>query len=192
MDPIFLDALGKGNLEVGISICKGLARRADQDIQAEMGLLLSLESPALPPADREVMLRWLLAAAEQAHAGDDALRSWADANSPGVRQMLERAQRWKDPQLKGALLTLALIAPDNLGTPAIMEVGMQVLRCLQDAPVGLLSPQDTALAMDFLSAARKTRSPAFFDLCVQAARLSRDRQVVDAARAAARELGALP
>ncbi|HTZ52746.1 MAG TPA: hypothetical protein VMF68_13850 [Spirochaetia bacterium] len=192
MDPIFVDALEKGNLEVGISICKGLARRSDLDIQAEMDLLLSLRSPALPPANCEVMLRWLLAASEQAHPGDDALRAWADANAPQVRQMLERVQRWKDPQLKDALLALAVIAPGSLGTGAIFEVGAQVVQSLQDAPGGLLSAQETALALDFLAVARKTRSPAFFDLCVEAARLSRDKGVVDAARAAARELAAPP
>ena len=192
MDSIFVDAISKGNLETGISICKGLGRRADLDVGAVTDLLLSQRSPVLPPANVEVMLRWMLAAAVRAHPAEDALRAWMDANAPQVHEMLERVRQWKDPQLKGALLPLALIAPDRMGTAAIAEIGTQIVRHLEDSPNGLLGAPETALAMDFLSAARKTRDPALFDLCVQTARFSRDTGVVEAARAAARELGALP
>ncbi len=192
MDPFLIQNLAAADLETGIAICRGLGRRPDLDVQAEIDFLLSQRTPARSAADTEVMLRWLVASATEAHPRQEELAAWVAANAPQVDRLLESMPRWKDAQLEGALLALAVIAPGTSGTAAIMEVAREVIRRLKDSPDGTISPQDTALALDVVNAARQAGKRVFFEPCVQIARLSRDKTLVDAARAAARELSTAP
>ncbi len=192
MDAFLIQNLDAADLETGIAICKGLGQRADLDVQAEIDFLLSQRNPVRSAASIEVMLRWLIASAAQAHPRQEELTAWVAANAPQVDRLLESMPRWKDAQLKGALLALAVIAPGTSGTAAIMEAAGEVIRKLEDSPDGTISPQDTALAVDAVAAARQAGKRVFFEPCVQIARLSRDKTLVDAARAAARQLATAP
>jgi hypothetical protein len=108
-----------------------------------------------------------------------------------VDSLLARISQWKNPQLKGALLSFAVIAPGSQGMHAIMDTGAAVVQELESSD-GLIPSEDAALALDFLSAARRTGRSDFFSYCAAIARLSRDKVLVDAARAAAAELARAP
>jgi hypothetical protein len=105
--------------------------------------------------------------------------------------LLFKITAWKNPQLKGALLAFAVIAPGPQGMHAIMDVGASVVRELE-ASDGLIPSEDAALVLDFLNAARRAARADFFTYCAAIARLSRDKVIVDAAHSAAAELAAAP
>jgi hypothetical protein len=187
MDGLILQNMAEGDFETRIALCKGLGRRNDQDVQAIIDALVSQRGLGADGTS-ELLLRWLIGSARDAHPQGEAFRAWAAANARSVDMLLDRMQRWKSAQLKGALLSLAVIAPENRGANAVMDVGLQVVHELQVSPDGLMPAQDTALALDFLAAARQLPSRDFFTVCADIARLSREKVLVDAARAAAREL----
>ena len=189
MDGFILQSIAEGDLETGIALCKGLGRRKDLDVQAVIDYLVTRRAPG-SEVKSEVMLRWLVVSAKEAHPEADSLRAWTAANSPSVGMLLERISLWKSAQLKGALLALAVIAPGDRGTRAIMDVGGDVVRELEDSPDGLIPSQDIALALDFLAAARRSAMAEFFPVCADIARLSREKVLVDAARSAATYLSA--
>jgi len=189
MDGFIVQSIIDGDLENGIALCKGLGRRKDLDVQAVIDSLATRRTPG-SETKSEVMLRWLVVSAKDAHPEADSLRAWAAANSRSVDLLLERISLWKSAQLKGALLTLAVIAPEDRGARAIMDVGRDVVRELEDSPDGLIPPQDIALALDFLAAARRSARAELFPVCADIARLSREKVLVDAARSAAIDLSA--
>jgi hypothetical protein len=187
MDAFIVQSIAEGDLETGIALCKGLGRRKDMDVQPIMDFLVTRRTPG-SDARAEVMLRWLVASAKAAHPDTESLRAWTAANSRSVDMLLERISLWKSAQLKGALLAFALIAPQDRGARAIMDIGHDVVRELLDSPDGLIPSQDTALALDFLNAARQSARTELFSVCVDIARLSREKVLVDAARSAAVDL----
>jgi len=189
MDDFIVQSIADGDLGTGIALCKGLGRRQDLDVQAVIDAIVARRTPG-SEVKSEVMLRWLVTSAREAHPQAESLRAWAAANSRSVDMLLGRISLWKSAQLKGALLELAVIAPEDRGARAIMDVGQDVVRELEDSPDGLIPSQDTALALDFLAAARRSARADFFPVCVQVARLSRENVLVDAARSAAQELAA--
>lgn len=191
MDALILQNMAEGDLETRIALCRGLGRRSDQDVQAIIDALVS-ERRLDVGGTSELLLRWLISSARDAHPQAEGLRAWGAANARSVDVLLERMPGWKSAQLKGALLSLAVIAPGSRGANAIMDVGLELVRELQEAPDGLMPSQDTALALDFLAAARQVPRRDFFGVCADIARLSREKVLVDAARGAARELAAAP
>jgi hypothetical protein len=189
MDSFIVQIIAEGDLETGIALCKGVGRRKDLDVQAVIDSLVARRTPG-SEVKSEVMLRWLVVSAMEAHPETGSLLAWSAANSRSVDMLLERISLWKSAQLKGALLAFAVIAPADRGARAIMDVGQDVVRELEDAPDGLIPSQDTALALDFLEAARQSGSAGFFPVCADIARLSREKLLVDAARSAALDLSA--
>ena len=190
MDPILLHVMAGSDLEENIGICKGLGRRPDPDISVFIDSLAA-GHVSKTATGTEVLLRWMLTAVLDAHTGEDSLRAWRDANARSVDMLLEKIDQWEEPQLKGLLLRLALIANTPQGLRAIMDVGTGVVRELEHSD-GLIRSGDAALALDFLSASRKAARSDFFPYCVQIARLSRDAHLVKAARAAAAALALTP
>lgn len=189
MDGFIVQSIAEGDLETGIALCKGLGRRKDLDVQAVIDSLVTRRAPG-SEVRSEVMLRWLVVSAREAHPETDALRAWITANSRSVDMLLERISLWKSAQLKGALLALAAIAPGDRAARATMDVGWDVVRGLEDSADGLIPSQDIALALDFLAAARESARAEFFPVCADIARLSREKVLVDAARSAAIDLSA--
>jgi len=190
MDPLILQIMAKSNLEDNIALCRGLGRRADADVH------VFIDSLAAGHASRtalgtEVLLRWLMSSVLDANPQEQSLRRWEAANASSVDMLLDRIDQWGNPQLRGALLTLAVIANSPQGMHAIMAVGVGVVRELERSD-GLIPSLDAALALDFLSAARRAARSDFLPCCTAIARLSRDAVLVRAARSAAKDLATAP
>jgi hypothetical protein len=189
-DPIILQTMATADLETNVALCKGLARRSDQDVGAIIDFLASGHA-AKTTAKTELLLRYLLQGVLDARSQPAALLSWVEANAVPLDGLLARISQWKDPQLKGALLSFAVIAPGSQGMHAIMDTGAAVVQELESSD-GLIPSEDAALGLDFLSAAQRTGRSDFFSYCAAIARLSRDKVLVDAARAAAAQLARAP
>ena len=190
MDPILLRVMAESGLEENIGICKGLGRRQDPDVSVFIDSLAA-GHVSKTATGTEVLLRWLLATVLDAHPGEESLRAWRDANAGSMDMLLEKIDQWEEPQLRGALLRFALIDNTPQGMRAIMEVGTGAVSRLERSD-GMIGAEDAALALDFLSAARKAARSDFFPYCVQIARLSRDAILVKAARTAAAALASAP
>ena len=190
MDPVILRIMAESDLEDSIALCRGLGQRADADVHVFIDSLMA-GHVAKTALGTEVLLRWLISSALAAHPQEQSLRSWQAANTSSVDELLDRIEQWQNPQLKGALLELAVIARSAQGMHAIMDVGDGVVRELERSD-GLIPSQDAALALDFLSAARSSSRSDFLPSCTAIARLSRDAVLVRAARSAAKDLAAAP
>ncbi len=188
MDPLMLHIMAESDLEENIALCKGLGRRADADVRVFIDSLAAGDT-SKTALGTEALLRRLLSSVLEANAREESLRAWQEANASSVEMLLDRIDQWGDPQLRGALVKLALIANTPQGVRAIMNVGTGVVRELERSD-GLIPSQDAALALDFLSAARVLARSDFFPSCVEIARLSRDEVLVKAARSAASALAA--
>jgi hypothetical protein len=190
-DSLILQVMAAGALEEKIALCRGLARRADQDLHSIIESLAAAHV-ASTSVTTEVLLRYLLEGVRDAHPQEKSLRDWYAANSSAVDLLLVRMPQWKSQQLKGDLLAFAVIAPGPQGLPAITDVGVSVVEELAASADGLVPSEDGALALNFLAAARQTARSDYFSYCADIARLSRDKVIVDAARAAAAALARAP
>jgi hypothetical protein len=188
MDPFILQTMAAGDLETSIALCRGLGRRSDANVQAVIDSLAA-GHVSRTSLGTEVLLRWLLKSAMDANSQEASLGAWLAANSSSVDMLLDRIAEWKNPQLKGALVRLAVVARSPQGTRAIMEVGASVVLELEHSG-GLIPSEDAALALDFLSAAQRSARSDYFTYCTEIARLSRDAILVKAARSAAAALAA--
>jgi hypothetical protein len=185
-DPIILQTMAAGDLEVNIALCRGVARRGDADVRSIIESLAAGHA-ARTALSTELLLRYLLQGVLDANPREAMLRIWAATNAGSLEMLLFRINEWKSAQLQGVLLAFAVIAPGPQGMHAIMDVGASVVREL-DASSGLIPSEDAALVLDFLSAARRAARSDFFPYCAAIARLSRDKVIVDAARSAAAAL----
>jgi hypothetical protein len=188
MDPVILQIIARSDLEENIAMCKGLGRRADADVRVFIDSLAAGHA-SRKALETEVVLRWLLSSSLDANSQEQSMHRWLAANASSVDMLLDRIDQWKDPQLRGLLLRLAVIANSAQGMHAIMAVGSGVVSELERSD-GLIPSQDAALGLDFLAAARSSARSEFLPACAAIARLSRDAVLVTAARSAARDLAA--
>jgi hypothetical protein len=189
-DPVILQTMAAGDLEVNIALCRGLARRDDEDIRTIVSSLAAAQS-ARTSLSTELLLRYLLQGVLLYRPGSEELQKWAAVNADVLDMLLDDVRRWKSPQLKGALLSFAVIAPGSPKMRPIADVGAAVVDELQ-ASRGLIPSEDSALVLDFLRAAGLASRSELLPYCTAIARLSRDKVLVDAARATAAALVAVP
>ncbi len=182
-DAFLIQTLKTGDLDTDLALCRGLGMRKDQDVQSIFSYLTAAYA-AGAGARTELLLRWLIASARSSHPAEQDLRAWINDNSAAVDSLLADMSRWRAPMLKVELIALAVIARGPISQRAVMEAGSGIVESLRSSG-GLLSGEDTALAVAFLDAAQRLRSPDFLQACADTARLSRDKTVVHAARAAA-------
>jgi hypothetical protein len=175
--------MAAGALETNIALCKGIARRKDADVHSIIDSLASAHADRTA-LNTELLLRYLLQGVLQAHAGAAELQSWAAANAESLEMLLFRISDWKSAQLKGALLSFAVITPRPQGMLAIADVGAALVHELETSN-GLIPSEDSALVLDFLKAVRGAALTDVLPYCTAIARLSRDKVLVDAARATA-------
>jgi hypothetical protein len=160
MDTIILQTMAAGDLETNIALCKGLARRSDQDVSTIIDFLASGHA-AKTSVKTELLLRYLLQGARDVRPEPASLRSWAEADAVPLADLLDRISKWKSPQLRGTLLSFAVIAPGSQGIHAIMDTGASLVKELESS-AGLIPSEDAALVLDFLHAARLTGRSDFF------------------------------
>jgi hypothetical protein len=182
-DSFIIETMKQGELEAQLSLCRGLGRRADSNVEAVIDSLVAGYAPGTA-SRTELLLRQLLVSARTAHRQDTDLPSWVAANAASLETLLAGMARWRAPMLKVELVSLAAIAGGPAARRALLEAGAGVGQALKGSG-GLLSGEETALALAFLEAARRAPSADLLPACADIARLSRDGTVVDAAREAA-------
>ncbi len=182
-DRILIQTMNAGSLETRIAVCRGAGRRQDMDVEPVFDSLLSAWSPGTA-AQTELLLRVIIASARSAHPADQDLGAWIAANSRTTDAILADMARWRSPMLKVELVALAVIARGPVGLRALLDAGSGIAQELR-ASNGLLSGENTALALAFLDGAQRVGSPDLLPVCSEIARLSMDGTVVEAARRAA-------
>ncbi len=180
LDPAILEAFQTGDLDTQLEICAAMGRRKDPLAAGLLAVLLS--GFALQSAYRgEHLLRVLLESLFDQRHGEAGLRERFEANQ---EELLEAQSRWgsfADAQLKGALIRILPFFDSSLSLPFLMAAGKSLVEELE-ASKGVLSPDETGLMLDFLGTAQRISTPDFLDPCLELARLSREKAVIDRAR----------
>ncbi|MGD0724798.1 MAG: hypothetical protein ABSB63_04475 [Spirochaetia bacterium] len=188
LDPALLSALRNEDFDTKVLICAGVGKRADPyagDIIASL-----MATRAVKTSDTvELLLRTLLQGLFDPSRGESWISDRIEANRDVLDSMAGRMAEWRDPQLAGALVRIIPSLHTPRALPALAQAGSRVVRALERGS-GAMLPQELALALDFLSAVEKTRRPDFLAQCTDIARLSREKFIVDRARAVAQEIAA--
>jgi hypothetical protein len=182
-DTLILQIMAAGDLETNITLCKGLARRSDNNISAILEFLVNGHS-GKTFTSTELLLRYLLEGVRDAYSSEMLLRTWVATNEVSMETLLLKITDWKSPQLRGVLLSYASVVPEQQGIRAIIDVGAS-LDLELNATQGWIPYPEKALVLNFLQAASRARNPDLLSYCAEIARLSRDKVLVDAARSAA-------
>ena len=184
-DPLLIEVILSSDLGQAIGICEGVGSRHDPAAGAVIEAIVTSGGSLLRT---ETLLRALLARLLDPDRTDPPLAERLAANADAIDMLARAVSLWVDPQLVAALVrVLPLVeGPDRLR--ALVDVGDRIISA-EDRGRGLLSPQETALAMEWLAAVRSIGSRDLLFSCVQVARLSADVDLVSAARETARALG---
>jgi hypothetical protein len=183
LDPALLDAMAHGDQETRMAICTGITLRKDPAIGVFIETLAA-ERPGAHDWRIEHCLRLILAGLIDQGRSLENRRVRADANAAALDLLFTRAVEWQDPQLLGLLMQAVLLHPSSEGLKAVMDVGRRLTDALE-LNGGLLPPQETALAREYLATAKSLARGDFLPQCAAIARLSRDGILVEAARLAA-------
>lgn len=179
-DGVILEALGGAELAERIEILSAVARRDDPFIGAYLDAYLLRH--ASRPAESEHLLRVLLDAAFPRTAALSALAERVAPNRDALLAAAARLDTFADPQLCAAIVrVIPLLAGGRGDLLALLERLCALVR----ARDGLLDPRQSGLLLDALEAARAIGSPDFLAPVLEAARLSRERVVVERARSVA-------
>jgi hypothetical protein len=187
-DPVLIDAMAQADLDTKLQVCRGVGARAERYDVDILDWILSLRATG-ETARGELLLRVLLAGLFDPGRGDAELRARADANGRVLSLLAARLPGLHDAQLIGVLVRAFPLMPPAEGLPAIMEVGNRVVEGLRGS-AGVVPPTETALALDFLSAADAVKSRDLLPPCTEIARFSREAVLTREARRVARLLAA--
>jgi hypothetical protein len=187
-DPLLVQALADGDFGERALICSGIGRR-DDPYAADIVQWLLERNAGAGRFQFEILLRMLLQGLFDPARGDQRMRAAVTANAAALGAMIARIDLWTDPQLKSALVRLFPHMPAADVLPALLAVGSDLVHILESEK-GLLPPQDMGLAMDYLAAVEALKAGDAFAQCAALARLSREKVLVDRARAVARAVAA--
>jgi hypothetical protein len=185
-DQILMQALGEGDFGEKAAICSGIGRR-DDPYAADVIEWLLERNAGTEKAQVEILLRMVLQGLFDPARGQPRMRSAITENTVALRSMISRIDRWTDPQLKSLLVRLFPFMPAAEVFPALLTVGSGLVNLFASGE-GLIPSQEMGLALDYLSVAETMTCHDCFEQCAALARLSREKVLVDRARAAAREL----
>ena len=187
-DPILLQSLEEEDFSTSVLICDAVGRRDDPYAADIIAFLLERNAGA-EKVHVEILLRMLLRGLFDTSRGEQWVRSAITANAGVLDTMISRIDRWTDPQLTSSLVRLLPFLPASQALPALLTVGSGLVDRLESGE-GLITSQETGLAMDFLATVERMRCRDSFDQCAAIARLSREKVLVDRARSVARSLAA--
>jgi hypothetical protein len=184
LDPMLLAAMQDEDFDTKVLICEGVGRRGDPfagDIIASLmaGNVGKKSDPV------ELLLRTLLKGLFDPSRGEDGIGERIAANRDELDSMAGRMAEWRDPQLVGALVRILPSLSTPKALPALAQAGLRVVKVLEKGN-GVIPSQEDALILDFLSSVERTRRVEFLEQCTAIARLSREKLIVDRARAVAR------
>jgi len=190
-DSFLVTALEEGDFETRVAICEAMGKRAEPDAQAILSWLLAGYSKG-KIYQAELLLRLALVSLFESPSGEPARAARFAANGEVLGDLARSIGTLKDPQLRGTIVRFLPRLDRSAGLRALMDTGAGIVETLSRAG-GLLSPQETSLAFDYLQAVKTIGTRDFFEPCLEMARLSRDKGLVAAARGAASAvLGASP
>ena len=179
-DDVILVALENATLDERLEILEALGRRADPFIGAYLEAFLLRPDPR--SAESEHQIRMLL---ESAFPRSTPLGELAARVAPNGDALLAAAARlatFGDPQLCAAVVRLIPLLPG--GRADLLGVVDRLIAQLEEGD-GLLDPRLDGLLLDALEAMGRIGSPDLLEPALAVARLSREKAVVDRARAVA-------
>jgi hypothetical protein len=189
-DTVLLSAMAEGDLETGLSICRGVSRRTDPSMT---GIIMAIAAAHVGTNSwrSELLLRTLLQPIADVQSGIDFRRARIAANADALDDLFTRVGDWKDAQLAGALARIAPLAATFEALRAVARIGARIVDGLAKGN-GLLPSQEEALALDYLDSATALGRQELAEQCAEIARLSREPILMKAARSTARILLSLP
>jgi len=185
-DPILVQAIADGDFGQKALICGAIGRR-DDPYAADVIQWLLERNAGTARAQVEILLRMLLQGLSDPARGAQRMQSAVSENSAALASMISRIDRWTDPQLKSALVRLFPLMPAADVLPALLVVGSDLVGILESGN-GQIPFQETGLAVDYLSAAEAMKAGDAVAQCAAIAGLSREKVLVDRARAVARAI----
>jgi hypothetical protein len=135
----------------------------------------------------ELLLRTLLNGLFDPSRGEAGIGERIAANRDALDSLAGRMAQWRDPQLAGALVRILPVLNTPNALPALAQAGTRVVKALESGS-GMVLSQEDALILDFLSSVERVRRMEFLEQCTAIARLSREKVIVDRARAVARAI----
>ncbi len=189
-DELLSQVMNESDLATAAAICAGVGLRVDPyagDIIES--LIASRVGRAITRS--ELLLRTLLKGLFDPGRADSPLAERVAVNRQALRALYDAFPSLQDPQLVETLVNLLPALPDNSPGVHLMAAARRILTKL-DAGNGMLDAQETALAMDVIAVARQLGGADFLDFCAAIVHLSRDGDLVSAARATAAALRSSP
>jgi len=179
-DDVMLDILEGATLDEKLEILAAIGQRDDPEIGAYLDDFLG-RHPA-QPALSEHLLRILLDSAFPRDAPPDRLAARVAPNQAALLAAAARLASFSDPQLCAAIARVVPLLPG--GRADLLGLVDRLVDRMERTD-GLLDPRENGLLLDALEAARAIGSPDFLEPVLSVARLSRERVVVERARAVA-------
>jgi len=186
LDPTLLSAMQNEDFGTKLLICAGVGNRGDPFAGDIIAALMAGNSGKTRDTV-ELLLRTLLQGLFDPSKGENWISDRIMANRDVLDSMAGRMTDWRDPQLVGALVRILPGLNTPRALPALSQAGSRVVKALQKGN-GAIPSQELALVLDFLSAVARTHRSEFLEQCTEIARLSREKLVVDRARAVAKEI----
>jgi hypothetical protein len=180
LDDVILEVLEGATFDEKLEIFTAIGQREDPFIGAYVDAFLLRRSPR--PAESEHLMRILL---DTAFPRTVPLASLADRVAPNQVPLLAAAARLSsisDPQLCAAIVRVIPLLPG--GRPDLLALVDRLVDLMEDRD-GILDPRENGLLLDALASMRQIGSPDFLEPVLAVARLSRERVVVERARATA-------
>ena len=180
LDDVILEALEGASLDEKLEILTAVGQREDPFIGAYVDAFLRRQSSR--PAESEHLLRILL---DSAFPRTVPLASLANRVAPNQAPLLAAAARlstFSDPQLCAAIVRVIPLLPG--GRPDLLALVDRLVDLMEERD-GVLDPRQNGLLLDALASMRQVGSPDFLEPVLAVARLSRERVVVERARATA-------
>jgi hypothetical protein len=182
-DPVILEVLDGATLDERLEIMSGLGARSDPFIGAYLGDFLLRHTPAASVSEH--LMRVLLESTFPRAMEPQLLEERVAPNREALLAASARLATFRDPQLCAAIVRLIPLLGGGL--PDLLGLVGRLTERLQSGD-GYLDPRDDGLLLDALEAMGRAGSPDFLEPALAVARLSREKPVVERARAVARAL----
>lgn len=179
-DTIILEMLEGTTLDERLEILSAVGEREDPFIGAYLDDFLLRHTSR--PAESEHLMRVLLESAFPRSSALEQLAGRVAPNQAGLLAAASRLATFADPQLCAAIVRLIPLLPGGL-SDLLGTVDRLVDRLAEGD--GFLDPRDDGLLLDALEAMGRTGSHDFLEPALSVAHLSREKVVVERARAVA-------
>jgi hypothetical protein len=179
-DPLLIETMASVDFDTRLQICRGIGERADPFADDIIDSFFARYSTRENYRD-SLLLRELLSGLFDPARGEADLHARVRANESSLAAMAGRLGECQDAQLAGALVRVLPMMSRGTALPALMDVGARLIGALRRGK-GMVPSQQSALALDYLSAAASLKSPDSLGQCIEISQLSREKVVVDKAR----------